>query len=66
MSNEMRSIEPKVPSGWIPIETCLAWIKPRLMVSGDQRYVLDNWDCKYVEIRVDMRTGLATMRPGNL
>lgn len=49
---------------WVPLGEALRGIEARFMFR-DPRFVLDNWDCKYLDVRIDMRTGSAYVKPGN-
>jgi len=49
---------------WVNLHTVLDFIEENLM-TNNPRFVLDDWDCKYINIRVDMRTGKAYLTPGN-
>lgn len=53
-----------LPEGWLDVDQQIAWLKERMMFN-DPRFVLDNWDCKYVNLRIDMRTGAAILSPGS-
>lgn len=50
---------------WVPIDQAYNFLTERVMLKNP-RFILDNWDCKYISIRVDMRTGMALVNPGNL
>lgn len=52
------------PANWITLEEAVQWIQPRLLANGSS-FIHSNWDCKYVNVRVDMRTGFAFIMPGN-
>jgi hypothetical protein len=34
-------------------------------MTNDPSFVMGRWDCKYVNLRIDMRTGAAILSPGN-
>lgn len=53
-----------IPKGWIPLIEAVDFVNKNMM-SKNPRFVLDNWGHKYTHIRVDMRTGLAIILPGN-
>jgi hypothetical protein len=53
-----------VPEGWMLLQTAVDFVKEHTM-DVDTRFVLDNWEYKYLNIRVDMRTGMATIQPAN-
>lgn len=48
---------------WLPFDEAVALLRSRLMTT-DPSYVLEHWDCKYVNVRVDMRTGNMLIAPG--
>jgi hypothetical protein len=54
-----------VPAGWIPLKDAVKFINDNLMVA-DPRGVLDDWDSKYLNVRIDMRTGAAFIKKGNI
>lgn len=37
----------------------------QFVMCEDTRHVLDNWSIKYIDIRIDMRTGNFALREGN-
>lgn len=47
---------------WMPFEAGVEFLNSRLM-KIDPSYVLKNWEMKYIEVRVDMRTGAMLIRP---
>lgn len=53
-----------LPKDWMPSHELLTWLRQRMMVNNPD-FVLKNWDCKYVNMRIDMRTGQAIASPGN-
>lgn len=50
---------------WQPLHQAEIRIRERLMTTNPE-FVLRNWDCKYINMRVDMRTGNVVMTPGNI
>ncbi len=52
-----------IPQGWIPLKDAVKFVNDNLMTKT--KFTLDNWDYKYTNIRVDMRTGHATIQAGN-
>ena len=54
----------ELPEGWHDLGRQVAWIRERLM-TNDPSFVMGRWDCKYVNLRIDMRTGAAILSPGN-
>ncbi|WP_026610722.1 hypothetical protein [Methylocaldum szegediense] len=63
-SNSKALLCADIPKGWIPLIEAVDFVNKNIM-SKNPRFVLDNWDHKYTHIRVDMRTGLAIILPGN-
>lgn len=55
----------QLPQGWIPLGQGFGWIADRLMLKTPE-FILNNWDCKYVNARIDMRTGSVRLEPGNV
>ena len=49
---------------WLPLSEVVREINKNIM-PNNPKFVLGNWDCKYINIRVDMRTGMALVKPGN-
>ena len=49
---------------WISLHKATKMLKERFM-GRDPSFVLDNWDCKYINARIDMRTGVVILFPGN-
>lgn len=58
------STDPMTSDEWWPLRDAVEWLTQRLICNGS-RFVLDNWDCKYIDARIDMRTGAVLLRPGN-
>lgn len=56
----------ELPQGWITFEEFSKWVQDRVMANGKQgvEFVLSNWNCKYVNARIDMRTGFVHLSPG--
>jgi len=57
--------EIKIPQGWNGLQSNIQFIIDNLMVNNT-RFVLDNWDYKYINLRVDMRSGSSLIKAGNL
>ncbi len=53
-----------LPEGWLDANEQLKWLRQRMMFNNPD-FVLQDWDCKYVNMRIDMRTGAAILSPGN-
>lgn len=58
------SEETQIPEGWIPFNEAIDFVKKNFMFVNS-RFVLDNFDYKYTELRVDMRTGDVFIKPGD-
>jgi len=56
--------EEVLPNGWLPLDEQVSWLKDRMIRNGSY-FVLSHWDCKYVNLRIDMRNGMAIISPGN-
>ena len=54
----------EAPEGWIPLKDAVRFIEDNLMTNGSS-FALENWEYKYTNIRVDMRTGSAIIQPAN-
>lgn len=54
-----------IPKGWIPLKDAVKFINDNLMIT-DPRGVIDDWDSKYLNVRIDMRTGAAFIKKGNI
>jgi hypothetical protein len=54
----------QLPEGWISLSQGFGWIADRLMVKTPE-FVINNWGCKYIDARIDMRTGRMQLSPGN-
>ena len=52
----------QIPEGWHPFKEVISFIYANLM-SRNPKFVLDNWDYKYINIRIDMRTGNTRIMP---
>lgn len=64
MSEALRT-DPMTGNEWWPLRDAVEWLTQRLICNGS-RFVLDNWNCKYIDARIDMRTGAVLLRPGNV
>ena len=49
---------------WLNLETLMDFIKENLM-TVNPKFVVDNFDFKYIDIRIDMRTGYAILSRGS-
>ena len=56
---------PLVFHDWQPLRTAILALEERMM-TRDPQFILDHWDCKYVDARIDMRTGAVYLKPGNV
>ncbi len=50
---------------WQPLDAAASAIRERTLASGSD-FLQRNWDCKYLDARIDMRTGAVRLVPGNL
>lgn len=48
----------------VEFDSAVLALRQRMMFR-DPKFVLDNWDCKYIDARIDMRTGAVWLKPGN-
>lgn len=53
----------EIEGKWMSLRDILDFIDDRFMFN-DSKFVIDNFDFKYVDIRVDMRTGHAILNRG--
>lgn len=49
---------------WQPLHEAVLKMRERFMTTNPD-FVLRNWDCKYLNARIDMRTGSVCLTPGN-
>lgn len=54
-----------IPEDWIQLEAAMELINRNLMYNNP-RGVLDDWEAKYLNLRIDMRTGATLIRRGNV
>ena len=50
---------------WQPLNDLLLQLQGRLSVHDGGAFILEHWDCKYIDIRLDMRVGATYARPGS-
>jgi hypothetical protein len=60
----MTEQRPSKDLNWMPFDAGVKFLADHLMVN-EATWVLRHWNCKYVDVRVDMRTGSMLIRPGN-
>ena len=65
LNNLVMQDDCELPKGWISFDAAGKFINANLMTTTP-RFVLDNWTCKYINMRVDMRTGAVILSKGNL
>jgi hypothetical protein len=53
-----------LPAGWITLGQAYNFLRARILADGDH-FILDHFDCKYINARIDMRTGKVLLAPGN-
>jgi hypothetical protein len=49
---------------WQPLGEAFAHISERLITTNGLDFLLHNWDCKYLNARIDMRSGSILLSPG--
>ena len=54
-----------LPKDWIPFSDAVDFIEKHTLESGNS-FILEEWDCKYINARIDMRTGMVRLSPGNV
>jgi len=60
----MKIVKTESPNWDNHIDTVCAFVNTHTMASGS-KFALDNWECKYINFRVDMRTGNVSLYEGN-
>lgn len=58
------SPDPLPELNWMPFEAGVEFLSQRLMTASAD-WLPNHWECKYLDVRVDMRTGAMLIRPGN-
>jgi hypothetical protein len=53
-----------LPQDWISFADGFEFLQSRLAVKNPE-FMLENWNCKYINARIDMRTGVMRLQPGN-
>jgi hypothetical protein len=53
----------EIEGEWLNLETLMDFIKENLMTVNPD-FALDNFDFKYIDVRIDMRTGSAILQRG--
>lgn len=51
---------------WHSLTDAFSAIVERLAANDGGKFILDNWNCKYIDVRIDMRTGNTYIQPGNV
>lgn len=64
MSEHLTDVD-QLPEGWISLERAYQFLRERLSIDGSD-FITERWDCKYINARVDMRTGRVLLTPGNV
>jgi hypothetical protein len=49
---------------WLPFDQAMASLRQHQMINGSMR-ALEDWSLKYIDARVDMRTGQVYLSPGD-
>lgn len=50
---------------WVPLAEVMPLLAERMMVNGSN-WIIGEWKCKYIDARIDMRTGCVYLKAGNL
>ena len=50
---------------WVRFEDMVKELDPKYSFRDGGKFLLDNWDCKYLDMRLDVRTGAVYIKPGN-
>ena len=50
---------------WIRFEDAIKALDDKFCFNDGGKFLLDNWDCKYLDMRLDIRTGAVYIKPGN-
>jgi hypothetical protein len=50
---------------WVPLNDLLPKLRECMAVNDGGVFILRRWDCKYIDIRLDMRIGTAYAKPGS-
>jgi hypothetical protein len=50
---------------WVSLHEVMPLLRERMAVNDGGVFILDDWRCKYIDARIDMRTGHVYLRPGN-
>jgi hypothetical protein len=50
---------------WLPLDDVLPTLRENMAVNDGGVFILERWDCKYIDIRLDMRVGATYARPGS-
>lgn len=51
---------------WQRLDEVLPKLFGRMGYNDGGVFITANWDCKYIDARIDMRTGAVYLKPGNL
>lgn len=51
---------------WQPLEEVLPKLRERMALNDGAEFITQHWDCKYIDARIDMRTGAVFLKPGNV
>lgn len=54
----------QLPRSWITLAEAYNFLRSRILADGDE-FILASFDCKYINARIDMRTGKVLLTPGN-
>jgi hypothetical protein len=50
---------------WVVLDRILPALRHRYAVNNGASFISQHWDCKYLNLRLDMRTGQCYITPGN-
>lgn len=54
------------PEAWLPLSEGFRWIRDRLLANDGGKWALESFSQrKYINARIDMRTGSVYLTPGN-
>jgi hypothetical protein len=63
---ESLSTEQQIPfDRWVSLDEALPLLRERMGFNDGGRYISTHWGCKYINARIDMRTGAVYLKPGN-
>lgn len=51
---------------WVSLTEILPLLRERMAINDGGKFILGDWTCKYLDARIDMRTGAVYLKPGNV